>query len=260
VDSRKRLLRGSVGFPPWTASPALPSSAQRERTQHLSLRDQQAHYCTLRNEYEERSDGDHAPGFELHIGHRYFATTLEPYSNYPREMRRVSVDDIRWLIEEIGTRFTEANKAVAAIAATDDDDPSRQGGQVHDDNSRSARAMRRLTSLYHDGLIHTPEEGKAKLLNDDDPAIVEWMNEKGVYRNGYPNDYEFRRMWKKVKRIPRDYDRIQRELAESSGEPGPEIEPDYTPETEEASALDWPEPMDIFGALTHEPVMMPDMP
>jgi hypothetical protein len=59
--------------------------------------------------------------------------------------------------------------------------------------------------------------------------------------------------------IPRDYDRIQRELAESSGEPGPEIEDDDAPETEEASTSDWPEPMDIFGALTHEPVMMPDM-
>jgi hypothetical protein len=63
----------------------------------------------------------------------------------------------------------------------------------------------------------------------------------------------------KVKSVPRDYDRIQRELAEGSVEPEPEIEVDKAPEPEEALAMDWPEPMDIFGALTREPVMTPDM-
>jgi hypothetical protein len=198
--------------------------------------------------FKERTGSDHAPGFELHIGHRYFAMTGDVYEGCPEALRVVGVEDVAWLINEVGQRFASTKKP----NSTNNETASSNGEWTtnHADNSRSARSMRKLASLYHQGVIDTCEEGKARLLRDDDSGVVDWMLEKGL-ANG---ERELRRTWDKIIKTPRDWDRIQRELAEDLevGDAKPE-------RPAEQAAADWPEPMDIFGALTRAPVLTPDM-
>src|ERR1700730_9896406 len=122
------------------------------------------------------------------------------------------VDDIRWLIEDAARQF------IKKPTYTNGEDAARPNGEWtgqarrafdgiadHADNSRSARGMRKLASLYHQGVVDTYEEGKARLLRDDDSGIIDWMREKGL-----PNgERELRRIWKKIIKTPRDWDRIQ---------------------------------------------------
>jgi len=58
--------------------------------------------------FKERMDSHHPPGFELHLGHRYFAITGDLYDGCPASMRLVEAEDIRWLIQEMGARFAKA--------------------------------------------------------------------------------------------------------------------------------------------------------
>jgi len=133
--------------------------------------------------FKERTGSDHAPGFELHIGHRYFAMTGDLYDGCPEALRVIEVNDIRWLIEDAALRFiTKPTYINCADAAQPDGEwtgeASRAVDRNHADNSRSARAMRKLKKLYHEGSVDTEAEGKARLLKDDDPGIVDWMHER----------------------------------------------------------------------------------
>ena len=125
--------------------------------------------------FKERTGADHAPGFELHIGHRYFAMTGDLYDGCPEVLRVIEVDDIAWLINVVGQRFTRPEP----------DSPSAQrytatSSSQKRDYSRSGVAASRLLSLWVNGFVETFEQAKERLLNDPDPNIVAWMNEKGV--------------------------------------------------------------------------------
>jgi hypothetical protein len=204
--------------------------------------------------FKERTGSDHAPGFELHIGHRYFAMTGDLYEGCPAALRVVGVEDVAWLINEVGQRFANPQKPSSTKGETAS--PNDECTTNHADNSRSARAMRKLASLYHQGVIDTYEEGKARLLRDDDSGIADWMREKGV-----PNgERELRRIWKKIIKSPRDWDRIRRELAEGS-----EIDADKPvaeePQTEQ-DAAEWFDNLtliDPWDAITSPPKFTRDM-
>jgi putative DNA primase/helicase len=127
--------------------------------------------------FTERTGSDHAPGFELHIGHRYFAMTGDLYEGCPEALRVIEVEDVAWLINEVGHRFTRPQTLGS---------PSRQAGNATSsqssqkrDHSRSGAAASRLMSLLVDGFVETYEQARERLLNDSDPDIVAWMNEKG---------------------------------------------------------------------------------
>ena len=207
--------------------------------------------------FKERIGSAHAPGFELHIGHRYFAMTGNFCDRCPAVLQVIGVGDIRWLIEDAALRFIDKPTYInGENAAQPNSEWAREyrnrfdGITNHNDSSRSARAMRKLKKLYHEGSVDNEQEGKTRLARDDDPDIVDWMHEKGLVNN----EREYKRIWKKIIREPRDIDRIRRELAE--GSEGGDIQSE---QIAEPTARNWPEPMDIFGALTREPVLTPDM-
>src|SRR6266404_1062379 len=204
--------------------------------------------------FKERTDSNHAPGFELHLGNRYFAMTGDLYDGCPEALRVIEFDDIAWLLNEIGQQFANKQKPISANSETVSSNDVWTTN--HADNSRSARAMRKLASLYHQGEIDTYEEGKVRLLRDDDSGIVDWMPEKGL-----PNgERELHRIWKKITKIPRDWDRIQRELAEGSQidteEPVAE-----KPQTDQ-DAAEWFDdltPIDPWDAITSPPKFTREM-
>src|SRR5712672_1577684 len=99
-------------------------------------------------------DSHHPPGFELHLGHRYFAITGDLYDGCPASMRLVEAEDIRWLIQEMGARFAKAT-TVSSNGTT-----HCGCANSHADSSRSAIAMKKLKKLYHEAIIDTYEEGK----------------------------------------------------------------------------------------------------
>ena len=201
--------------------------------------------------FKERTGSDHAPGFELHIGHRYFAMTGDLYDGCPEVLRVIEVDDIAWLINEVGQRFTRPEPDSPA-GQTYRTTPSSQKR----DHSRSGATASRLLSLWANGFVETYEEARERLLNDSDPDIVAWMNEKGLERRGRKDEYEFHRLWDWVTEKPKTHptaimEEAMRTFAEEAAQ-------EETAQEEETSEQ-WPEPMDIFGALTHEPVLTPDM-
>ena len=183
----------------------------------------------------------------MHIGHRYFAMTGDLYYSCPEVLRVIQVDDIAWLVNQVGQRFTRP-------------EPDSPSGQPYPsqkrDYSRSGAAASRLLSLWANGFVDTYEQARGRLLNDSDPNIVAWMTEKGLERRGRKDEYELHRLWTWVTEKPKTHttatmEEVMRTFAEKAAQ-------EETPREEETSEQ-WPEPMDIFGALTHEPVLTPDI-
>jgi hypothetical protein len=56
-------------------------------------------------QFKRANGGDHPPAIELYISRRHFAVTWECLPDSPTELRRVGLDDLRWLIEDIGPTF-----------------------------------------------------------------------------------------------------------------------------------------------------------
>ena len=197
---------------------------------------------------KERTGSDHAPGIELHLGHRYFAMTGDLYEGCPEVLQVIEPDDIEWLLNEIGQRFQTHPEPKTGV----------QGAITSQkrDNSRSGAAASRLLSLWVNGWAHTYEKARERLLNDPDPDVVAWMTEKGLERRGRKDEYEFHRLWDWVTEKPKTHptaimEEAMRTFAEEAAQ-------EETPQQEETSEH-WPEPMDIFGALTHEPILTADM-
>jgi Family of unknown function (DUF5906) len=113
-----------------------------------------------------RSGGDHPPAIEVHRSRRYFAVTDESVG-LDNNLRLVSVDDLRWLITEVGPRFAGEAKG-----------ESKSKGQ---DGSRSAKAFRLGAALKTAGATY--EEMRDALLTDADPEIDAWARSKGSANN-----------------------------------------------------------------------------
>jgi hypothetical protein len=56
-------------------------------------------------QFKRPGGGKHPPAIELYISRRYFAVTWECLPDSPPELRRASLDDLRWLIEDVGPGF-----------------------------------------------------------------------------------------------------------------------------------------------------------
>ena len=108
----------------------------------------------------KRGGGEHPPAIEVHRSHRYFTVTWHTFENYDA-LRVISMEDWRWLINEAGPAFGGKPKK---------DAPK--------DGSRSAKAFREGARLKAAG--KTYEEMREALRNSSDPAIVAWVNEKGL--------------------------------------------------------------------------------
>ena len=109
--------------------------------------------------FKNGGDGDHRPAIEIYRCNRFSATTDRSIGC--EDLRVVSVDDVRWIIEETGPRLagekTRRNSA---------------------DNSRSGRASRAGVALKAAGVDY--DEMRAALLDHDDPGIADWARTRGL--------------------------------------------------------------------------------
>src|SRR5215472_14509527 len=157
--------------------------------------------------FKERTGSAHAPGFELHIGHRYFAMTGDLYEGCPEVLRVVEVEDIAWLIKEVGQGFTRSEAADSCCTQT----CTATSISLKRDHSRSGAAASRLLTLWANGFVETYEQARERLLNDPDPGVRAWTIEKGLERRGRQDEYEFRRLWEWVKAKPKSYSTLTME-------------------------------------------------
>ena len=129
--------------------------------------------------------GDHPPAIELYLKGRYFTFTGcsigAPY------LRTVSKADLVWLMEAAAHQF-----------------PGQSPDQRTNDNSRSAKALRRAMAMRADG--HTFEDFVDALGRD--PVLAQWLEEKGAQADGR----ELQRAW------ARAADYLQRDDAEGAGD------------------------------------------
>lgn len=234
--------------------------------------------------FKEDSGSDHAPGIELHIGHRYFAMTGDLYHSCPEALRVTEVEDIAWLINEIGPQITghglarEQDDYIASVrslrsTSNGHDAPRAYGGS---DQSRSGRAASRLLSLWGNGVVTTYEQGKDALLNDDDPGIVEWMHDKGLARR----EREFSRLWDFVSSREKSFagssfvdqqytDFLQAMQEEATEIDEPIVEATVEPKPEPETPTEAVEPakgqtaehslFDPWDSLTTPPKLIPEM-
>jgi putative DNA primase/helicase len=136
---------------------------------------------------------DHAPGFELHLGRRFFAVTHQLYPDAPEEINWVSTEDLRWLLDEIPPLFKTVPAADVGDVGSCSFEPDVSGvSEKPWDESHSGRAFSRLLHLWRTGQVHTYDEAKTVLLADDPGAgIKAWTLEKGAARG----ERELRRAW-----------------------------------------------------------------
>ena len=108
---------------------------------------------------------DHPPAIEVYRDRRYSAVTDDLIGC--EHLRLVSVEDLRWLITEVGPRFAGEGKA--------------EGTSAGRDESRSARAFRLGAALKTAGATY--EEMRDALLADADPEVAAWARSKGSANN-----------------------------------------------------------------------------
>jgi hypothetical protein len=155
----------------------------------------------------------HPPAIELHIDRRFFAVTWECLPNSPSELRTVSLEDLRWLIEQAGPAF--AGKAEGASPGQTEETSTTQPGAdpaslarldaaARSDQaiatalrnaatmcggSRSEGAMGVGAALKRAGWSYA--DMKAALLAC--PATKEWAQEQR-----FDDDRQFQRIWERA--------------------------------------------------------------
>jgi hypothetical protein len=154
-------------------------------------------------QFKQANGAAHPPAIELYISHRYFAVTWQAMDG-PDELRLVPLDDLRWLIEEIGPAFagrtesgahdgfddtilTRLNRAATrdrAIEAALRNAATMKGGSRSEGPLGLGAALRRAGWSFPDM--------KAALLAC--PATCDWANEKLAAEG----DRQFERIWAKA--------------------------------------------------------------
>jgi putative DNA primase/helicase len=118
----------------------------------------------------KRGGGEHPPAIELYLGNRYFAVTDQQLPDATPEVRRVSLDDLVWLLKVAGPSF----------ARTKPDGGGR-------DDSRSAIAFANGIAMRRAGLSYDDMVSALRA----DPETADWVREKGLPYG----ERELRRIW-----------------------------------------------------------------
>jgi predicted P-loop ATPase len=118
--------------------------------------------------------GEHPPSIELYLGGRYFTVTDDHLPDAPRELRRVDLATLQWLLRDAGPAL--AGKGNGRTASSND-------------GSRSGAAFRIAQRVLREGgdraaVIQALEAG---------PATAEWLREKGMANGGRELDRLLRR-------------------------------------------------------------------
>ena len=84
--------------------------------------------------------GEQAPAIEFHCGNRYFTVTEEHLPCTPKELRRISLRDVLWLIQDAGPSFQRgADKLVSLQAPPHSTDRAAPLASANSNISLSAR-------------------------------------------------------------------------------------------------------------------------
>lgn len=136
----------------------------------------------------KQAGGEHPPAIEFYLGNRYFAVTGQHLAGTPAELRSVSRDALRWLLEVAGP-------ALANQSSDDSDDEEADAAIARQhkpgrDKSRSALAFRKGAELRREGKSYDQMVEAMRL----DPEIADWVAEKGEADGGR----ELRRIWERA--------------------------------------------------------------
>jgi hypothetical protein len=145
----------------------------------------------------KKGGGEHPRAIEIHRSNRYFTVTGLRYENFEK-LRIVSVEDIRWLIEQAGPGLKGASANAKASSSSGKYQGSTNQGK---DGSRSGKAFREGARLKAGGASY--EEMRDALLNHADAEISEWARTKGSTNN--------------ERELHRVYDRVNDALPEGCG-------------------------------------------
>jgi uncharacterized protein (DUF927 family) len=143
--------------------------------------------------FKRKSGGEHPPGIEFYLGHRFFTVTFQHLPNTPDETRVVDAEDLLWVLREVGPRCAMnadplAGKRPSNISTRGSLNAATVAAQPHHDNSRSGTVFRMARKMRGEG--KTEEEFREAVRTD--PETMDWYTEKGT-RN---NNYELGRAWK----------------------------------------------------------------
>jgi len=135
----------------------------------------------------KRAGDQHPPAIEVHLGNRYFAMTGDSLDMTPADVRDVTLDELRWLLEEAGPNFVGATKKSGTPFSETSGRNTAGDFAGPTDQSRSAKAMALGAALKRAGLDF---EGMCEALARH-PTTSAWVAEKGE-ANGRR---ELKRIW-----------------------------------------------------------------
>jgi hypothetical protein len=202
----------------------------------------------------KRPGKGHPPAIEFHVSSRYFATTGDVPDGFPSAIRAVEFHELAWVITEAGPRFIRQ-----VPVETDALSEPIVSAVVHD-QSRSGVAFRKVVGWRQFGEVTSYAAMKAALIAD--PETAEWTSDKGLANR----DRELKRLWKNTTPAAGSIGDTLADMARTFAE---EDEPDpltHDPDTVCGSAVTaeiavppQAEPIDIFGSLSPNPVLTPEM-
>lgn len=208
-------------------------------------------------QFKRANGSDHPPAIELHISNRYFTVTWQALDDSPNELRLVPLEDLRWLLEEVGPAFAgkprpteqgddadtilaRLNRAAAHHKAVD---TALRNAATMKGGSRSEGALGLGAALKRIGWSYA--DMKAALLAC--PATREWATEK----RGAEGERQFERIWQNAAAsdAPADDDLIAWPepldfFTDNEAAP-PELHPDHVPAVIWAFATDTAERMGV---------------
>ena len=219
--------------------------------------------------FKQHDDSEHPPAIELHLSSRYFAVTNDCLGE-PSDIRVVTLDDLKWIINEAGPALA----GVATIGEAEAHEPvanGRMNGHANGsasrsyagggfDLSRSGVAYRKAGYIRESGIDRYTEFRDTMIA---DPETADWTLEKGLVNH----ERELHRLFERVKfnrfvaEQIADMRRTFLEEEEVFADEAKVETPDAETTTAESgtTASPYPEPLDIFGSLTPEPILTPDM-
>ncbi|MGC2415648.1 MAG: DUF3987 domain-containing protein [Stellaceae bacterium] len=240
--------------------------------------------------FKQRDDGEHPPAIELHLSSRYFAVTNDRLGDLS-EIRMVPRDDLKWIINEAGPALA----GVATIGEVEAGEPLANGkmnGHANNsaspsvltaepasrpyagggfDLSRSGIAYRKAGHIRESGIDRYTEFRDTMIA---DPETADWTLEKGLLNH----ERELIRLFERAKfnrfvadqmaDMRRTFIEEEEGFADEAkvGTPDAETTTAESGTTaspilriEDGSPSPYPEPLDIFGSLTPEPILTANM-
>jgi hypothetical protein len=206
-------------------------------------------------QFRQAGGGAHGPAIELYISNHYFAVTWQTLDTATAELRQVPLEDLRWLVEDVGPAFSgKPTPGVATRAPATDETILDRLNRAAAHSRPIGTALRNAATLHGGSRSEGPfglgcalrrsgwsfADMKAALLAC--PATREWAAETLAAEG----DRQFTRIW-------------QKEMEAGAGSPSGDNQEAEARGSSERSDT-WPQPLDIFftASDTDPPELTPE--